>query len=249
MTLIMASNTPGETLGDGQFPMTRWTLVLEARDGSETESFRALSDLCTAYWYPIYGFLRRSGAPPEDAADSTQDFFAALVKKGFLSKADPAKGKLRSFLLAALKNYRSMEYRAKTARKRGGGAVHVPIDLDWAEGRMDQYGHDKELSPEAAYDREWAMLLLERVMGQLRAYFEQQDKAAEFEALQPCLSWNAVNFKYSDLAEKLDTTEGNIKVKVSRMRKRYRDLLLAEVRETLDSEDVEEELRHLLGTL
>ena len=238
-----------ESGNDGQFQPTRWSLILQVREGSEEEAEAALEEICKLYWFPIYTFLRRTGAPPEDAEDLTQDFFKALVAKKFISSADRSKGKLRTFLLGALKNYRSMDYRAKTAASRGGTEKPLSIDQQWAEGRLGKEPADSALTPEAAYDRAWATLLMERVREGLEKDYETRGKGEEFAVLKQFLDKDTGGPSYVEIAAQLQTSEGNIKIKVKRMRDRHRDLLVEEVRQTLDSGNAHEELLHLVGAI
>lgn len=236
---------------NGEFPETRWTLVRRAAQQDEPGSFEALSELCERYWYPLYAFVRGQGAPPSDAADEVQGFFATLLERDILEAADQEKGKLRSFLIDLLKKYRSNEYRARQAQKRGGGSQHLSINQEWAEGRYEAEPVD-DLTPEQILDRSWARLILDKVMDQLQSDFQRRNKTEEFEAISPFLSWNSGEGSYADTASKLGISESNVKVKVHRMRAKYRQILEGEVIQTLDSSnqaDVEDELNHLLAAL
>tara|TARA_R110002096_G_scaffold26518_30_gene81887 strand:- start:2668 stop:3435 length:768 start_codon:yes stop_codon:yes gene_type:complete len=235
----------------GSFPQTRWTLVRRASDVSEPDSFEALSKLCEDYWYPLYAFVRSQGAPPDDSSDEVQGFFAALVEKDFLEAADRDKGKLRTFLIDAIKKYRAKEYRAKQAQKRGGGQTHLSINQEWAEGRYEAEPVDN-LTPEQILDRSWARLLLESVMKRLGEDFSKKGKEEEFEVLKDFMAWNSAEISYADAASKLGISEGNLKVRVHRLRARYRELLEDEVRQTMDQSEagsIDQELRHLLSAL
>lgn len=241
-----------EQKGDHAFPPTRWTMVRKATDLDEPESFDALSKLCETYWYPLYAFVRSQGAPAEEAADDVQGFFAALLEKDFLATADEEKGKLRTFLIQALKRYRANQYRASQAQKRGGGQPALSIDKEWAEGRYEVEPVD-ELTPEQLLDRSWARLLLDRVMTGLENEFSEKGKQEEFEVMKKYLAWKSGELSYAEGAEQLGISEGNLKIKVHRLRAQYRSRLENEVRDTLDSanskDDMESELRHLMEAL
>ena len=150
--------------GGGRFQTTHWSLVLAARDRATPEAEGALADLCAAYWYPLYAFVRRKGHDPEHAADLTQEFFARLLEKDYLRSVDRSKGRFRSFLLAACTHFLANERDRATARKRGGGRPPVSIDVRDAEGRyLAEPAHG--LTAERLFERRWALTLLERRPG------------------------------------------------------------------------------------
>ena len=231
------------------FATTRWTVVLHARDASDTQAREALENLCRAYWYPLYAFVRRQGVSPEDAQDLTQAFFEKLIEKNFLADVQREKGRFRSFLLAALKHFLANEWDKARAQKRGGGVVHVPIDTASAETR---YGLEPAHfdSPEKLFERRWAITLLDRVLERLRDEHVEAGKADLFEQLKPCLTAEKASLSYAELGARGGLSEGAVKVAVHRLRQRYRELLRAEIAETVDSPgEVEEELRHLFTAL
>src|SRR5262245_31632096 len=132
------------------FPNTRWSVVLAARQQPSADSAIALEALCRAYWYPLYAYVRRCGQSPHDAQDLTQEFFRCLLEKRWLDSAERAKGKLRTFLVVALKNFMSKEWRRASAQRRGGGMAHAPLDTAIAESR---YAADTQsLAPDDAFD-------------------------------------------------------------------------------------------------
>ncbi|MDF1756447.1 MAG: sigma-70 family RNA polymerase sigma factor [Verrucomicrobiales bacterium] len=237
--------------GESDFPQTRWSMVQKAANPNGPGSFEALSELCEEYWYPLYAFVRSQGAPPEDAADEVQGFFVALLQKDLLESADRNKGKLRSFLIHALKKYRSNEYRSKQTQKRGGGIPHVSIDQEWAEGRFEAEA-DHGLTPEQMLDRSWARLLLDNVISELMQEFSNQGKISEFRLLSTFLVRKPDDGAYLEVAAKLGISDGNVKVRIHRMRAKYRDLLEHKLRQTLDPEEenaLENEKAYLLSTL
>lgn len=233
-----------------QFPKTEWTKVVEVIGEESPRSFEALSKLCEDYWYPLYAFVRRQGAPAEEALDEVQGFFEALLEKEFLEGVDRNRGRLRTFLIDALKKFRAKKYRAKQAVKRGGSRWHVSIDQQTAEGRYEFELVD-DLTPEQVLDRNWALTILEKVMAELEAQYRASGKEEEFEALRAFLVPNAGGKSYREIAIDLGTNENNVKAKVHRLRKRYRSQLHEVVKTTLDvsvsEEDLKDELRHLLG--
>lgn len=137
------------------FPNTRWSLVLAAKQPQSPESAAALEAICRAYWYPLYAYVRCSGQSPADAEDLTQEFFCRLLEKGWLNSADREKGKLRTFLVVALKRFMSKEWRRASAQRRGGGQAHALFDTAFAESRYAADGHS--LAPDETFDQQWAL--------------------------------------------------------------------------------------------
>jgi len=229
---------------DGQFPVTRWSVVLEAR-GDGQSAAAALADLCEAYWYPLYCFVRRKGRSPEDAEDLTQAFFGRLIEKDILSKAQEDRGKLRTFLLTSLKNFLSDEWDKATALKRGGGMPLVSIDAELAEERYRTEPMD-ESSPDRLFEKRWALTLLERVMTSLREQYEKRGKGKVFEQLSPFLGAKSGVDSYSEIARNLGISENAVRVSVFRLRQRYSSELRSHIAETVDSdEEVAAEIQFL----
>lgn len=240
-----------QTNAPSAFPDTRWSLVVGLREGGADDSQvqRALSDLCEAYWFPLYVFTRRRGYSAHDAEDLTQGFFARLIERGDFGSADQDKGRLRSYLLVALKNYMAERYQFDSAQKRGGGVKPISIDAAAAEERYALEPRD-ESTPETQFEKRWALTVLENILTQLRAEHEKKGKLALFEALQPMLAWGSGDGDYSAAATALDMTENNVRVSLHRLRKRYGDLMRAEIAETVaDPEDIEGELQYLMDAL
>jgi RNA polymerase sigma-70 factor (ECF subfamily) len=231
------------------FTATHWSVVLSAKDHASTKSAAALETLCGRYWYPLYTFIRRKGYGPHDAQDLTQSFFARLLEKDYLKSVDPTKGKFRSFLLGSLEHFLVNEWRRTQTQKRGGKAAFVSLDEHQAEQKYLQMPAS-ELSPEKLFEQQWATTLLEQVLAQLRDEFIASGKWHTFEELKVFLTGEKKAVSYGDLAKKLSTTEGALKMTVSRMRQRYGELLRLEIANTVSSPaEVEEELRALLAAL
>src|SRR5258706_16242148 len=150
------------------FPHTRWSVLLAATQKPSPAADAALEAICRAYWYPLYGFVRRSGQSPQDAQDLTQEFFRHLLEKRWLEAADREKGRLRTFLVTALKHFMAKEWRRASAQKRGGGHTHVPMDTAFAESRYGAEGATP-LPAEAEFDRQWALTLLDLTVQRLEA--------------------------------------------------------------------------------
>jgi RNA polymerase sigma-70 factor (ECF subfamily) len=232
------------------FVTTHWSLVLSARDKQSPQSDIALEKLCRAYWYPLYAYVRRCGHSKEDAEDLTQAFFARLLEKNFLDAAEQERGRFRSFLLVALKRFLANEWDRARAQKRGGGQTHVPLDTEFAERKFQTEFMAEEISPDRAYERRWALTLLEQTMARLRAEFEQSGKINEFEQLKIFLTADKREIPYTTVADELKMNENALRVAVHRLRKRYRELFREEIAHTLaEGEDIDTELRYLLAVL
>jgi RNA polymerase sigma-70 factor (ECF subfamily) len=232
----------------GVFPNTRWSVVLAATQRQSPESAAALDAICRSYWYPLYAYVRRCGQSPHDAQDLTQEFFCRLLAKHWLDSADRAKGKLRTFLIVALKNFMCQEWRRASAQRRGGGLVPAPFDTNLAESR---YGADNHsFGPDEIFDRQWALTLLELTVERLRAEFAAAGKPGDFEALKDCLTAGHGTIDYPAVAARLGLSEGATRVAVHRLRKRFRQIYREEISQTLsDGADFDAELRHLAAAL
>src|ERR1041385_3821631 len=243
--------TNGQTMhtlrGPSQFPTTRWSLVVAAGDPHRKEARSALVSLCENYWYPLYAYLRRRGYPADQAQDLTQEFFIRVLEGRYLDRADPEKGRFRSFLLTSLKFFVADEEDHQRARKRGGGHL---ISLEFSSGEeryQREPAHDE--TPERIFERRWALSVLDRVVEKLREEFVQHGRPEHFERLKVFLLGQS-DAPYAALAREMNTSEGAIKVAVHRLRKRYRELFRQEIADTVDAPtDVESELRFLAAVL
>jgi len=241
-------NDPPAPAND-HFLTTRWSLVLHAGRASSPQAERALESLCSIYWYPLYAFIRRRGHSREDAEDLTQGFFASFLRTTPLEGLAAERGKFRAFLLAALKNYLANEYDKGRRLKRGGGVVH--LSLDW-QGADDRFHLDQPhaTNPDHAFDREWAIAVLERVLDRLREEAVTAGKTEIFDHLRGFLSLGEPISSYAEVARTLAMDEGAVRVAVHRLRQRYRSLLRDEITQTLvDPALVAEELRSLQAAL
>ena len=230
--------------GDPQFPVTRWSIVMTAR-GQDSAAEAALAHLCEVYWFPLYTYIRRKGKSAEDAEDLTQAFFTKIIEKDTLASARSERGKLRSFLLGALKNFLSDEWDKARAQKRGGGIAPISIDGQLAEERYAMEPAD-DSSPDRIFERRWALTVLDRVLTSLRGHYESTGKLALFEELHPFLASNVKGESYREAAEILSMTVNSVRVAVFRMRQRYAAELRAQIAETVeDDSEIAEEIDFL----
>ena len=233
----------------GRFASTHWSVVLAAGGRDDNRSGEALAKLCATYWYPLYAFVRRQGAGPEDAEDLTQGFFAHLLQHEALATVDRAKGKFRSFLLASLRHFLADARERARAQKRGGGRALVPLDVASAEKRYALEPADPA-SPDKIFERNWALALMEQLLDRLRAEQVVADKRAQFDLLRDCLMGDPDAPRHADLAVQLGVSEDAVKMAVSRLRRRYRQLLRQEIAHTVSTPtEIEEEIRHLFAAL
>jgi RNA polymerase sigma-70 factor (ECF subfamily) len=232
---------------DGWFKTTHWSVVLAAGEG-DSAGAAALNRLCQTYWHPLYTYVRRLGQSPADAQDLTQGFFARLLEKDYLKSVDPARGKFRSFLILALKRFLANEWDHANCHKRGGGQQVISLDAVDTENRYLAEPMDG-MTPERAFDRRWALTLLDEVMAHLETEFAADDKAEVFAELKGFLSGDQ-DQSYTTIAQRLAVTEGALRVIVHRLRRRFRELLRLEIAHTVGSPDeVDDELRHVLLSL
>ena len=243
------TRTDAPRLPEARFLTTHWTAVLAAGRNDTTRARMALAQLCETYWYPLYVYVRRRGHSLHDAQDLTQEFFARLLEHNWLARADHAKGRFRTFLLTAMERFLANEWDKVRAQKRGGGQQFVPVQFEAAETRYGVEPAD-DRTPEQAFERRWALTLLDSVLQQLEAEFCAQGKTELFAALQPCLVGDRERLPYQELARQSGLSEGALRVAVHRLRGRYRELLRAEIANTVASaEEVEAEMRHLFNVL
>lgn len=248
----MAQNNPADLEYGSRavaFDTTHWSVVLKAGGETSTEAQAALDHLCRTYWYPLYAYVRRQGHNIEDAQDLTQQFFARLLEHKYLKLADRDRGRFRTFLLTSLKYFLINEWKQANRQKRGGGCQFISRDGSEMETRfMAEPSNGR--SPDKAFERQWALVLLGRVLDQLQAEFASAGRGQVFEELKPYLTGEDIEGSYAEVGRRLGMTEGNIKVTVHRLRQRYRELLKKEILRTVDDlAIVDEEIRHLIAAL
>lgn len=245
--------TPPTEVGSAQdgpvaFATTHWSVVLEAQSESPAAQ-EALEKLCRTYWWPIYGFVRRHGYSPEEAQDLTQGFFALLLERRDLDAVRREKGRLRSYLLASLKNFLAKAHRRAMTVKRGEGRALVSLDELLARERADLEPADT-LTADRIFERRWALTLLEQVLTRLESEYRSAGNAKLFDCLKESLSDEPGRRSQAGVAAELGMTEHAVKQAFHRMRQRYRQLLHDEIAQTVAVPgDVEDELRHFISVL
>jgi RNA polymerase sigma factor (sigma-70 family) len=230
------------------FATTHWSVVLAAQ-GQSTEADAALEKLCRTYWWPLYGFVRREGYKPEEAQDLTQAFFARLLERRDFETVRQERGRLRSYLLASIKNFLSKARHREMTVKRGEGRPLISLEDLLARERADQEPAHK-LSPDRIYDRRWALTLLEQVLTRLRGEYEAAGKLPLFDLLKELLAGESGQPSQAEIAAEIGMTENAVKQAFHRLRYRYRQLLHEEIAHTVATpDDVEDELRHFMSIL
>jgi len=238
-----------EPAGERKFATTRWSLVGRARDGSGSDAGAALSELCAAYWLPLYAFARRDGHSESDAEDLVQGFFARFLSAGHVEGADPSKGRFRSWLMGAFRHHISNQRDRARARKRGGEASVLAIDVRDAESWLEAPAA-AGTPPDVAYDRAFCRALLSQARDRLEAELIARERSAVWNVLAPHLGAVGDAVPHGEAATTLGISEVAVKVTLHRLRARFRTLLREEVARTLDDgDDVDVEIQNLLATL
>ena len=231
------------------FAPTRWTLVLRAR-GESVEARAALSELCEAYYQPVFRFLRREGREEDAARELAQEFFARLLARGGIGTADPQRGRFRSYVLGAVKHFLADQRDHERRAKRGGGARPESLDAEEDGAPVLQVADDASSPDDVTFDRAWALAIMDRALNALADEFTKEGKADQFTALKPWLAGDAASLKQSKAAEQLGISESAVKVAIHRLRKRFRELIRAEVAQTVDeAAEIDAELKYLLEVL
>lgn len=245
---VTSLSATGLASGPAIFTTTRWSVVLEAQ-GESPAAQEALENLCRTYWRPIYGFVRREGAKPDEAKDITQGFFALILERKDFSSVRQEKGRLRSFLLASLKHFMANERRDAATLKRGGGRTLLPLDGIESYDVSD-LGSGETPSPDLLYDRRWAFTVLDRVFARLREESQRSANGPLLARLNTLLSDEPDRPSQAEIAREFGMTENAVKQAFHRLRQRYRQLLREEVAHTVATPaDIEDELRHLIAAL
>jgi RNA polymerase sigma-70 factor (ECF subfamily) len=234
------------------FPTTHWSVVRVAAGQATQEASDAMEALCRQYWFPIYGFIRRQGRSHHEAEDLTQEFIARLLDRDLIGRAQPERGRFRTFLLTALRHFLTNEWhRSQTARSGGErSAVAAMLDFGSADERFAREPIDAELTPEAAFDRTWALDVIERALSLLREEYAASGRGALFDAVAPTVWGGGKPEPLARAAERLGMKEGALKVAIHRLRKRLREHVEELVAETVDdAADAAAEVQHLVAAV
>ena len=231
--------------GNSSFQATRWTLVQRVKEANAADAQEALNVLCRMYWRPLYVFARGYGRSMEDAEDVVQGFLAKGIEKALFSAADQDKGKMRTFLLTAFKRYLRDEHVKSVALKRGNGKV----DTTDIAAEEDRWADSDAADPTASFDKRWAIIVVESAREQLEKKYASEGKSELYEALAESLT-GELEEGYQCIADRLEMSLSAVKVGVHRLRKRFGEMLRAEIVETIgEGEDPDQELRYLIGIL
>jgi RNA polymerase sigma factor (sigma-70 family) len=231
------------------FATTRWTQVV-ASNGDSPEGRQALSDLCAAYYAPIVAFLRREGREEDDARELAHEFFERLLERQSIGGADPRHGRFRTYLLGALKHFLSNRRTYQSREKRGAGSEHATLSNDTDAVPVLTEANASMPSPDAMFDREWALSVLEHAFAVMKQESEKAGTLREFELLKPWLTGKGAACTQVDAARQLGLNEGAVRVSIYRFRRRFRELVKAEIKQTVNNpSDVADELRLLIEAL
>lgn len=233
---------------DEQFVTTRWTLVLKAR-AEAVDPGSALAELCEAYYAPVHAFIRGTVRDPESARDLTQEFFARVLRGGAFDRAEPARGRFRSFLLGAVKHFLADMRDRDRAAKRGFGAEAIPLDAATDSSPGFEPADSRALPNDAVFDREWAITLLDRALLELADGLAATGKSEQFAVLKPWLI-GAATASQAEAAAQLGMNENALSVAIHRLRRRFREIVQVEIAQTVTGADERQaELRHLIAAL
>lgn len=232
-----------------QFATTQWSLIAAAADPTAEPNRVALEQLCQQYWQPLYAWLRQSGRSHEDAEDLVQSFLLEIIDSGRVERADPSRGRFRTFLLASLKNFCANWRRGEQALKRGGGLERVSLHLARAGESWAGEPSDQE-TPDRQFDRNWALCLIDNSLQRVAARSEAKGRGDLFNRLKPFLTGADDAESQQQIAADLGLTVGALRVALHRWREELRQAIREEIRQTvLDDREMDEELAHLLSVL
>jgi RNA polymerase sigma-70 factor (ECF subfamily) len=241
----------GELREGAAFATTHWSVVLAAGRGGSPDAHDALQRLCQTYWYSLYAYIRRQGHPPHDAQDLTQEFFARMLERHSFRLADRSRGRFRTFLLASLKHFLINDWNRGQRLKRGGGCSFLSLEvLREAETHFLAEPADPAVRPDQAFERQWALALLESVLSRLREEFVGQGRADHFDALKVFIWGDQTTVSQVEVATRLGVTPNALGVQVHRLRRRFGELLRETIRHTVSDEaEIDGELGHLMAAI
>jgi RNA polymerase sigma-70 factor (ECF subfamily) len=231
------------------FVTTHWSVVLAAGQQHSPQAAAALETLCRSYWYPLYAYVRRRGFEAEDARDLTQEFFAQLLRKNYPARANPAKGRFRTFLLHALNQFLVDQRERASTLKRGGGQIFLSLDEEQPEERYRLEIPD-EVTPEKLFERRWAQSVLDQALDRLRGEYVDSGKEKDYEVLRSFEPGEQGTLPYAEAAVRLRVSESAVKSMIHRLRLRHRELVREVIAHTVPTvAEIEEELQHLVAVL
>ncbi len=232
------------------FATSNWSMIAQAGASDSAGTRTALAQLCRVYWYPLYWFSRSRGLSQHDAEDLIQAFFEDLLERNAIAKADATRGRFRTFLLTSLRNFHSHQRERAGTIKRGGGIELISLDaVSVAENRF-QHEPATESSPEKLFDQKWARSVLDATLARLRREYTAATKQLWFDELKVVLWGGRGEVSYAEIAVRLGSTEGAVKVAVHRLRTRFKESLRDEIAQTvLNPAEVDDEMRHLLAAV
>ena len=243
----MNESTPRAPLA--VFLTTQWTQVLQAR-GDSPDAKAALSDLCAAYYAPVFAFIQREGREEDAARELTHEFFARLLARQGLDTVESGRGRFRSFLLGAVKHFLADRRDHANAVKRGSGGTPLPLDTATDTSPGLEIPDARVPGPDREFDRKWALTLLDRALATLAQEHAASGESAKFDALKPWLTGDTDNLSQAGAARGLSMNAGAVKVAIHRLRRRFREAIKTEIAQTVsDRGQVDEELRHLVEAM
>ena len=239
-----------DSSGNDEFQTTHWSVVVSSREKDSAIRRESLGELCAAYWYPLFAYLRRKGHSPDAAADYVQSFFVELIDKEFLDAVSPDKGHFRWFLMSAIQRFVAKQIEKQSAQKRGGDRQIFSLNVEDAEQRYRLEPVDG-WSAEKLYDRGWALTVLQQALDRLQTEQAKKGKSELYVALQPTLSGVPMTLEqYTEIGERFDMLPGAVKVAALRLRQKYRDAIREIVAQTvIRTDDIGDELDELLAAL
>jgi RNA polymerase sigma factor (sigma-70 family) len=234
---------------DAQFTGTRWSLILQAADSRLPDAARALEELCRAYWYPVYAFVRRQGTGEEEAKDLTQSFFLHVLETKLVAAADQTRGRFRTFLIHSLRHFLADEHKRASAQKRGGDAQLFFLDGEEGENRYrEELAHDA--TPESLFERKWAKTVVKQVMQALEMEYRKAGQMPRFRVFMSCLAADNASPSHSEAGALVGMTESSFRTAFHRFRRRYGELFRHEIARLVDNPvEIDEEIQHIVGLL
>jgi len=230
----------------GSFPRTRWTLIAKTRGEPSSGRNRAVDELCTIYWRPVYAFILSRGANHEEAEDLTQGFFAGFISSENFAKAHEERGKLRTFILKGVRHFMIDDWRRRTRLKRGGGNLEISLDKAMEDGGAKCIQPSDGVTPETVFERQWALTVLSQVLSELATRYAKKGQSELFEKLKFVISTDEKIDSYAAICDEFGMSEGAVKVAAFRLKNRYAELLREKIADTLvEGESVEAEIAYL----